>query len=97
MDEFEIGDEVLTLAPENEDDRYDENIFNAGWDDEMESYVGELATIIQGGSEERYGRPTYYLQFDDGEAWFWDPNWMEQKTEKIESNVSTEDFNAILI
>ena len=96
MEEFEIGDLVKALAPDEDLDWHDSEVFNAGWDEDMESYIGELAKIVKLGSPERRGRPTYYLVFDDGAAWYWDPHWMERKTERKESEISIEDFDSIL-
>ena len=91
-DDFEVNDEVFVHAP-SEDDKYDTDKFNAGWDDDMDTKDGAEGVVIEIGPEQRNGRPDYHIKFPDGETWWWDPAYMELVTAK--ESISNDDFNSI--
>ena len=91
--EFSVGDKVIVIVPDG-DDKYDSELFNAGWCDTMSECDKEHGTVEIVG-EISYGRPTYYISFDSGESWWWDPKFMEFATQQPDE-ISDEDFFSIL-
>ena len=95
MEEFEVGDIVVVLAPAEFERRHDPDVFNAGWaDGTMDKYVGHTGEVTEIDTFE--GTPAYWVRFSDGGRWWWDPRYMIQKTEKEASKIPIEDFDSIL-
>lgn len=96
FEDYEVGDEVIVHDVEDPAERDEIEVFVAGWDCEMDKHIGDSG-IVQRIGDDRYGRPTYLIEFEDGEQWWWDPVYM-QRFEEDESAkpVSDEDFEEIL-
>ena len=95
FEDYEIGDEVIVHDVERTEDRENPEVFNAGWDCDMEKHIGESGTVeVIGDMHNR--RPTYLVRFADCETWWWDPVYMERISERDEVSLSDEDFDAIL-
>jgi len=91
-EDFEVGDRVIVIEPETEEEKLNIEVFNAGWDSDMNGLGGSSA-VIRSKSDPRSGRPTYNLEFDDGDRWYWDPAWMEPETPM--PSVNAEDFESM--
>ena len=93
-EEFEVGERVIVHVPDG-DSRYDTDIFNAGWDEDMNDYEGVTAEIIRIG-EIHHGRNTYCVRFPEEDTWWWDPCFMDHLDDRTQVSVSDEDFDAVL-
>lgn len=78
---YNVGDHVIVLVPETEQERNNPNQFNAGFDRNMFKYDRLIGVIDMVGSVRPNGRRSYGIRFEDHEKWFWDPFYMRPASE----------------
>lgn len=87
MNEFQIGDKVRLLKPEDMTANVVEDV---GFNDEMEEMVGEIHTIV--GEDSIRNHNVYHI---DGQ-WVWASEWLELvEPATTTTAVSEEDFASV--
>lgn len=90
---YRVGDPVIVFVPETEEEREDIDQFNAGFDDEMFQLDREIGVVVRIGEVQHNGRPTYSIEFESGQRWWWDPFYMRPVSEATTPVSKTKDFD----